>query len=294
MEGGQYRGITMILMGTTNTTNYFKTPSYTLPNTPEVTVLLGGRIEGHTSGNNQGLIAWVGDVSLQVFVAGSGNLVVNRPSGADFINPSVAVSTIGNPTEFILGIHIDRNTPASGCVTFAMPGQPIFKSDDINLGSPTTLVDLTLGNRVALDRPLRLGGGINFLSVVAGAFPVSMIEQVMNSVTQLETAPNVVSTFHFINSTQPVFIDESMNTIQSVGSTWGTDFEPTLKASPSPVNSTVSRLTRALNKCLSATRYYRQGDARNNQKPGPFTPSEINKRVDDVKNASSSLTGVFL
>lgn len=284
----------MILMGTTNTTNYFKTPSYTLPNTPEVTILLGGRIEAHPSGSNQGLIAWAGDVTLQVFVAGSGNLVVNRPSGTDFNNPGVVASTIGSPTEFILGIHINRDTPSSGYITFAMLGQPIYKSGDINLGSPTTLVDLVLGDRVALDRPLRLGSGINFLSVVAGAFPVSMIEQVMNGKTQLETAPNVVSTFHFISSTQPVFIDESMNTIQSVGSTWGTDFEPTLKASPSPVNSTVSRLSRALSKCLPATSYYRQGDARNKQKPGPFTPSEINKRVNDVKNASSSLTGVFL
>lgn len=281
-------------MGTTNTTNYFRTPSYTLPNTPEVTILLGGRIEGHTTGITQGLIAWDGDVTFRTIVASSGNLVVFRPNGTDFTNTGIAASTIGNPTEFILGIHINRDTPSLGYITFALLGQPIFKSASVNLGSPTTLVNLTLGNVVPLDRPLRLGGGINFLSVVAGAFPVSMIEQVMHGKTQLETAPNVVSTFHFINSTQPVFIDESMNTIQSVGSTWGTDFEPTLKASPSPVNSTVSRLTRALNKCLSATRYYRQGDARNKQKPGPFTPSEINKRVNDVKNASSSLTGVFL
>lgn len=284
----------MILMGTTNTTNYFRTPLYTLPDTPEVTILLGGRIEGHPSGATQGLIAWGGDVSCRVFVAGSGNLVVTRPTGTDFNNAGVAASTIGNPTEFILGIHINRDTPSLGYVSFAIQGQPIFKSASVDLGNPTTLVDLTLGNVVTLDRPLRLGGGINFLSVVAGAFPVSMIEQVMHGKTQLETAPNVVSTFHFIQSSQPVFIDESMNTIQSVGSTWGTDFEPTLKASPSPVNSTVSRLTRALNKCLSATRYYRQGDARNKQKPGPFTPSEINKRVNDVKNASASLTGVFL
>lgn len=284
----------MILMGTTNTTSYFRTPLYTLPDTPEVTILLGGRIEAHASGATQGLIAWAGDVTSRITVAGSGNLVVTRPSGTDFNNAGIAASTIGNPTEFILGIHINRDTSSLGYITFAMLGQPIYKSAYIDLGSPTALVDLTIGNWVTLDRPLRLGGGINFLSVVAGAFPVSMIEQVVNGTTQLETAPNVVSTFHFINSTQPVFIDESMNTIQSVGSTWGTDFEPTLKASPSPVNSTVSRLTRALNKCLSATRYYRQGDARNKQKPGPFTPSEINKRVNDVKNASSSLTGVFL
>lgn len=284
----------MILMGTTNTANYFKTPLYTLPNTPEVTVLLGGRIEGHTSGATQGLIAWAGDVSCRVFVAGSGNLVVTRPNGIDYNNAGVAAPTIGTPTEFILGIHINRDTPSLGYATFAMLGQPIYESLRIDLGSPTTLVGLTLGNVVTLDRPLRLGSGINFLSVVAGAFPVSMIEQVMRGTTQLETAPNVVSTFHFTQSSQPVFIDESMNTIQSVGSTWGTDFEPTLKASPSPVNSTVSRLTRALNKCISATSYYRQGDARNKQKPGPFTPSEINKRVNDVKNASSSLTGVFL
>lgn len=284
----------MILMGTTNTTSYFRTPSYTLPDTPEVTILLGGRIEGHTSGATQGLIAWAGDVSSRVFVAGSGNLVVTRPSGVDYNNAGVAAATIDAPTEFILGIHINRDTPSLGYVTFAMLGQPIYKSLSVDLGSPTTLVDLTLGNVVPLDRPLRLGSGINFLSVVAGAFPVSMIEQVMSGTTQLETAPNVVSTFHFIQSSQPVFIDESMNTIQSVGSTWGTDFEPTLKASPSPVNSTVSRLTRALNKCLSATSYYRQGDARNKQKPGPFTPSDINKRVNDVKNASASLTGIFL
>lgn len=284
----------MILMGTSNTTNYFKTPLYTLPNTPEVTILLGGRVEGHATGSNQGLIAWGGDVSFRAFVAGSGNLVVTRPTGSDFTNSGVAASTIGNPTEFILGIHINRNTPSLGYASLALLGQTIYRSANIDLGSPTTLIDLVLGNVVTLDRPLRLGGGINFLSVVAGAFPVSMIEQVVNGEIQLETAPNVVSTFHFINSTQPVFIDESMNTIQSVGSTFGTDFEPTLKASPSPVNSTVSRLTRALNKCLSATRYYRQGDARNKQKPGPFTPSEINKLVNDVKNASSSLTGVFL
>lgn len=281
-------------MGTSNTTNYFKTPLYTLPNTPEVTILLGGRVEGHATGSNQGLIAWGGDVSFRAFVAGSGNLVVTRPTGSDFTNSGVAASTIGNPTEFILGIHINRNTPSLGYASLALLGQTIYRSANIDLGSPTTLIDLVLGNVVTLDRPLRLGGGINFLSVVAGAFPVSMIEQVVNGEIQLETAPNVVSTFHFINSTQPVFIDESMNTIQSVGSTFGTDFEPTLKASPSPVNSTVSRLTRALNKCLSATRYYRQGDARNKQKPGPFTPSEINKLVNDVKNASSSLTGVFL
>lgn len=284
----------MILMGTSNTTNYFKTPLYTLPDTPEVTILLGGRVEGHATGSNQGLIAWGGDVSFRAFVAGSGNLVVTRPTGSDFNNSGVAASTIGNPTEFILGIHINRNTPSLGYASLALLGQTIYRSANINLGSPTTLIDLVLGNVVTLDRPLRLGGGINFLSVVAGEFPVSMIEQVVNGKTQLETAPNVVSTFHFINSTQPVFIDESMNTIQSVGSTWGTDFEPTLKASPSPVNSTVSRLTRALNKCLSATSYYRQGDARNKQKPGRFTPSEINKRVKDVENASSSLTGVFL
>lgn len=284
----------MILMGTNNNTSYFRTPSYTLPDTPEVTILLGGRIEAHASGINQGLIAWGGDVTLRATVAGSGNLVVTRPTGSDFNNAGVAASTIGNPTEFILGIHINRETPSLGYITLAILGQPIYKSANIDLGSPTALVDLTIGNWVTLDRPLRLGGGINFLSVVAGAFPVSMIEQVMSGKTQLETAPNVVSTFHFINSTQPVFIDESMNTIQSVGSSWGTDFEPTLKASPSPVNSTVSRLTRALNKCLSATNYYRQGDARNKQKPGPFTPSEINKLVNDVKNASSSLTGVFL
>lgn len=156
------------------------------------------------------------------------------------------------------------------------------------------LVNLVLGNVVPLDRPLRLGGGINFLSVVAGAFPVDLIQQVVNGETQLETEPNVVSTFHFIQSTQPVFVDASMNTIQAVGSSWGPNFDPKLKASPSPVNSTVSYLTRALTKCLSTTSYYRQGDARNKQKPGPFTPSEINKRVNDVKNASSSLTGVFL
>lgn len=281
-------------MGTTNTTNYFKTPLYTLPDTPEVTILLGGRIEGHATGSNQGLIAWGGDVSLRAFVAGSGNLVVTRPTGSDVSNSGVVVSTIGNPTEFILGIHINRNTPSLGYASLALLGQPIFRSANIDLGSPATLIDLILGNVVTLDRPLRLGGGINFLSVVAGAFPVDSIEQVMNGKTQLETAPNVVSTFHFIQSSQPVFIDESMNTIQAVGSSWGTDFEPTLKASPSPVNSTVSRLTRALNKCLSATTYYRQGDARNKQKPGSFTPSEINKRVNDVKNASSSLTGVFL
>ncbi len=284
----------MILMGTANTTNRFTTPSYTLPDTPEVTILLGGRLEGHASGANQGLIAWGGDVSFRAFVAGSGNLVVTRPTGTDFNNAGVAASTIGNPTEFILGIHINRDTPSLGYVTFALLGQPIFKSASVDLGSPVELVNLVLGNVVPLDRPLRLGGGINFLSVVAGAFPVGLIQQVVNGETQLETAPNVVSTFHFLNSTQPVFIDESMNTIQSVGSTWGDDFEPTLKASPAPVNSTVSRLTRALNKCLSATSYYRQGDARNKQKPGPFTPSEINKRVNDVKNASSSLTGVFL
>lgn len=284
----------MILMGTTNTTSHFKTPLYTLPDTPEVTILLGGRIEGHASGATQGLIAWAGDVSSRVFVAGSGNLVVTRPSGIDYNNAGVAAPTIGTPTEFILGMHINRETPSLGYVTFAMLGQPVYVSPSIDLGSPTTLVNLTLGNVVTLDRPLRLGSGINFLSVVAGAFPVSMIEQVMSGQTQLETAPNVVSTFHFIQSTQPVFIDESMNTIQAVGSSWGTDFEPTLKASPSPVNSTVSHLTRALNKCLSATRYYRQGDARNKQKPGPFTPSEIDKLVSDVKSASSSLTGVFL
>lgn len=289
-----YEVINMILMGTANAKNHFRTPLYTLPDTQEVTILLGGRLEGHTSGAIQGLIAWDGGVSLRVTVSGSGNLVVTRPGSFNSDNAGVAASTIGNPTEFILGIHINRGTSSLGYTTFAMPGQPIFISANMNLGSPTTLINLTLGNNIVLDRPLRLEGGINFLSVVAGAFPVDMIQQVMSGTTQLETAPNVVSTFHFINSTQPVFIDESMNTIQAVGSTWGTDFEPTLKASPSPVNSTVSRLTRALNKCLSATRYYRQGDARNKQKPGPFTPSEINKRVNDVKNASSSLTGVFL
>lgn len=284
----------MILMGTTNTTNYFRTPSYTLPDTQEVTVLLGGRVESQTSGVTQGLIAWEGDIPLRATISTSNSLVVSRPGLFDSIKPELVASTVGNPTEFILGIHINRGTSSLGYATFAMPGQPIYKSLNINLGSPTTLVNLTLGNWVTLDRPLRLGGGINFLSVVAGAFPTDMIEEVMSGKTQLETAPNVVSTFHFIQSTQPVFIDEFMNTIQAVGSTWGADFEPTLKASPSPVNSTVSRLTRALNKCLSATNYYRQGDAHNKQKPGPFTPSEINKRVNDVKNASASLTGIFL
>lgn len=281
-------------MGATNFGSHFTTPSYTLPDTPEVTILLGGRVEAHSTGNTQGLITWGGDVPCKVIVAASGNVVVTPYGGVDVTNAGVAASTIGAPKEFILGIHINRNTPALGYVTFALLGQTVYKSAPIDLGSPDTLIDLVLGDVLTLNRPLRLGGGINFLAVVAGAFPADMIGQVMSGKTQLETAPNVVSVFHFIKSTQPVFVDINGNTITAVGSSWGTDFEPTVKASPSPVNSTMAILTRALTKCLLSTRNYSQGDARNKNKPGPYTASEINKLINDVKAASSSLTGIFL
>lgn len=284
----------MILMGTTNSGNYFKTPLYTLPSTSEVTILLGGRIEGHTTGDDQGLIAWNGGVDVEAVISTSGNLVVTPPSGVPGVAAGVASTTIGTPNEFILGLHINRSNVSTGYITWAMPGRTIYKSGNRNLGSPTSLVDLTIGDVVALDKPLRLGGGINFLSIVAGAFTSDQIQEVVDGKLQLETAPNVVSTFHFIKSTQPVFVDVNMNTIQSVGSSWGDDFDPVIKASPSPVNSTMSYLTRALRKCLSSANHFNQGDARNKDKPGPYAASDINKLVNDVEAASASLTGVFL